>query len=136
MCRQRGGDELRLERRAHRLQHAFAMQRFERRRVGLDDIDLVPAGLLLGEHALQDLVGRGAPHAHLHAVPCLEGGVEHCHVLDRERCIEVEARLLARTFREARRAVRTAVERDVGNGIGCRSERNQRRDQPVNHLPY
>ena len=81
--RQRGRNERRVLGRAHLLQQPFAVQRFERRRIRLDDVDIVTAGLRFGQHSGEHLVGRGAPHVDFDPMPRLERAIERRHVFYR-----------------------------------------------------
>src|SRR5581483_114434 len=112
------------------------MQRFKRRRVRLDDVDVVPPGLRFGEYALQNLVGCGAPQIDLHPVLLLESAVKRCHVLHRQRRIEIErCAFAARALRQARRPIRTFVLRDIGREGGADERRAEQHAQRF-HRPY
>ena len=65
----------------HLLQHALAVQRFHLGGAGLDGVDLVAAGALLDQRALQDALGARAPELQLDAVFLGERGDQHAHVV-------------------------------------------------------
>ena len=113
------------------------MERFERRRIALHDVELMAIGLRFGEYPLHHLVGGRTPHAHLHAVARLERAIDRGHVLDGERSVESEAALLARSGRQSFRAVGAAVQSELGDRVSRRRARHKReaKEQPP-HRPY
>ena len=91
------------------LQQAFPMQRFHRRRAGLEGIGIEPAAARLDDGALQDILRAAAPKVQLDAVFGLERLAERADVFDRFGGVDIDRALLFRPGDELCDAVGTAV---------------------------
>jgi hypothetical protein len=112
------GDEVGQVGRSDRLQQALAMQRFEGRAVGEENVSLAPSGAGLGQHALQDLFRARAPHLDLDAVLGLESLLDGPHVLCGERGVEGQFALSPRAVEETLLAGGAGQVGNVGEGPG------------------
>src|ERR1700724_1583201 len=89
------------------------MQRFHRRRAGLEGVGIEPAAARLDDGALQDILRTAAPQFQLDAVFGLERLAERADVLDRFGGIDIDCALFLRSGDEFCDAVGTGIGRDL-----------------------
>src|SRR5580700_11028318 len=85
------------------------MQRFHRRRSGLEGIGIEPAAARLNDGALQNILRAAAPNVQFDAVFGLECLTERADVFDRFGGVDIDRSLLSRPGEELCNAVGTAV---------------------------
>ena len=111
MRRHRSRDEIAVRRRFDRLQHLLARQRLHFGRAELHHVDLVAPRRSLGQRALQNLVGAGAPDIHLDPVFRFERLDQRRQILLGDRGVERQRGFLPRRHNELVQPVGAVVER-------------------------